>query len=158
MTGRASTVVAGGRDRARHRTILTVAAKPGSKQSQVLASIPFDRTFTGERAADDVACVPSDAHFLVGARTRDPDRYQIIGEHARGGLGCVSRAHDRELGRDVAIKELIRRGSLHEVRFLREAMITARLEHPGIVPVHDRGVLDDGRPWFTMKEVRGRTL
>jgi serine/threonine protein kinase len=60
------------------------------------------------------------------AQLRDPDRYQIINEHGRGGLGRVSRAHDRDLGRDVAIKELISRGNLSEIRFLREALITAR--------------------------------
>ena len=43
-------------------------------------------------------------------------------------------------------------------RFLTEARITAGLQHPGIVAVHDQGELDDGRLWFTMKEVRGRTL
>ncbi|HSR98054.1 MAG TPA: WD40 repeat domain-containing serine/threonine-protein kinase, partial [Kofleriaceae bacterium] len=135
-----------------------MAAKPGGKSSQVLSSIPFDRTFTGERAAEDLACVPADTQFLVGAKTRDPDRYQIIGEHARGGLGCVSRAHDRELGRDVAIKELISRGNLSEVRFMREALITARLEHPGIVPVHEAGRWPDGTPFYAMKLVAGRPL
>ncbi|HEU4732298.1 MAG TPA: hypothetical protein VFT22_30600, partial [Kofleriaceae bacterium] len=68
-------------------------------------------------------------------QVRDPRRYVFLGEHGRGGLGRVSRAHDRELGRDVAIKELISRGP-GEARFVREALITARLEHPGIVPVH----------------------
>ena len=97
--------------------------------------------------------LPSD-----GPQLRDRERYQIIGEHGRGGLGRVSRAHDRELGRDVAIKELIARGSLGEVRFLREALITARLEHPGIVPVHEAGRWPDGTPFYAMKLVAGRPL
>src|SRR5215217_6186210 len=54
---------------------------------------------------------------------RGPRRYEILGEHGRGGLGRVSRAFDRKLGRDVAIKELIARGNVDEVRFLREALI-----------------------------------
>src|SRR5690349_21534703 len=58
-------------------------------------------------------------------------RYEILSEHGRGGIGCVYRAHDRELDRDVAIKKLISRGNLVEMRFFREAAITARLEHPG---------------------------
>jgi WD40 repeat protein len=91
-------------------------------------------------------------------RLRDPQRYQILGEHGRGGLGRVSRAHDRELGRDVAIKELISRGHISEVRFLREALITARLEHPGIVPVHEAGRWPDGTPFYAMKLVSGRSL
>src|SRR5437868_4773398 len=65
-------------------------------------------------------------------RVRDPDRYEIIAEHGRGGLGRVSRAHDLELDRDVAIKELLSRSEVSELRFMREALITARLEHPGI--------------------------
>src|SRR5882757_2805875 len=94
----------------------------------------------------------------AAAQLRDPDRYQIINEHGRGGLGRVSRAHDLDLGRDVAIKELISRGNLSEVRFLREALITARLEHPGIVPVHEAGRWPDGTPFYAMKLVAGRSL
>jgi serine/threonine-protein kinase len=52
----------------------------------------------------------------------------------------------------------VARAPLLEARFLAEARLTAGLEHPGIVGVHDRGRLADGRPWFTMREVRGRTL
>ena len=89
---------------------------------------------------------------------RSPDRYKILGEHGRGGIGRVSRAHDRELGRDVAIKELISRGNLSEARFLREALITARLEHPAIVPVHEAGRWPDGTPFYAMKLVAGRPL
>lgn len=89
---------------------------------------------------------------------RDPDRYELQGEHGRGGIGRVQRAHDKELGRSVAIKELIKRGDLSEVRFLREAMITARLEHPGIVPIHEAGRWPDGTPFCVMKLVAGRSL
>src|SRR6185369_2114625 len=84
--------------------------------------------------------------------------YTIICEHGRGGLGRVSRARDRELGRDVAIKELINGKGPGEVRFLREALITARLEHPGIVPIHEAGRWPDGTPFYSMKLVAGRSL
>src|SRR5262249_47253886 len=97
---------------------------------------PADATRTSERSEDSDAPV---AEATAIPRQRDPERYRILGEHGRGGLGRVSRAHDVELGRDVAIKELIARGHVSEVRFLREAIITARLEHPGIVPVHEAG-------------------
>jgi serine/threonine protein kinase len=93
--------------------------------------------------------------------TRWAFRYSLrhlIGEHGRGGLGRVSRAHDRELGRDVAIKELISRGHLSEIRCLREALITARLEHPGIVPVHEAGRWPHGTLFYAMKRVAGRSL
>jgi WD40 repeat protein len=89
---------------------------------------------------------------------RDQQRYDILGEHGRGGLGRVSRAHDRELGRDVAIKELLSRDHANEIRFLREVLITARLEHPGIVPVHEAGRWADGTPFYAMKLVAGRPL
>ena len=99
-----------------------------------------------------------DARPLGVTTQRDPARYQVIGEHGRGGLGRVSRAYDRELGRDVAIKELLARGDVPEVRFLREALITARLEHPGIVTVHEAGRWPDGTPFYAMKLVSGRPL
>src|SRR5579872_6499550 len=99
-----------------------------------------------------------DARVILGPQSHSPDRYHIMGEHGRGGLGRVSRAHDRELGRDIAIKELISRNPVDEIRFLREALITARLEHPGIVPVHEAGRWPDGTPFYAMKLVAGRSL
>ncbi|MBP6839938.1 MAG: protein kinase [Kofleriaceae bacterium] len=88
----------------------------------------------------------------------DPDRYEAAGEHARGGLGRVVRALDRRLGRVVAVKELLRTGPLAESLFVREAMITARLQHPGIVPVHEAGRWPGGEPYYVMRLVQGQTL
>ena len=68
------------------------------------------------------------------------------------------RAVDRRLGRTVAVKELLRHDPANEARFMREAMITARLEHPGIVPVHEAGRWPNGDPYYVMKLVEGRTL
>jgi eukaryotic-like serine/threonine-protein kinase len=110
-------------------------------------------------SAQTVAASPApELPALVGPQVRTSERYHIMGEHGRGGLGRVSRAHDLELGRDVAIKELISRGRVNEVRFLREALITARLEHPGIVPIHEAGRWPDGTPYYAMKLVSGRSL
>lgn len=83
--------------------------------------------------------------------------YDVVEPIGRGGMGVVFRAHDRELGRDVALKVLSARDVSEDarVRMLNEARILARLEHPGIVPVHDVGVLPDGRVFYTMKLVRG---
>jgi eukaryotic-like serine/threonine-protein kinase len=103
------------------------------------------------------ATAPRDRHGAT-AQLGDPDRYQIISEYGRGGLGRVSRAHDRNLARDVAVKEIISRSPASEVRFLREALITARLEHPGIVPVYEAGRWPDGTPFYAMKLVAGRSL
>src|SRR5262245_25164178 len=76
-------------------------------------------------------------------------RYQVIRPHARGGLGLVSVALDRELGREVALKELQARFADHpegRARFVREAEVTGQLEHPGIIPVYGLGRHEDGRP------------
>jgi WD40 repeat protein len=89
---------------------------------------------------------------------RDSGRYEVIAEHGRGGLGRVLRARDRELGRSVAIKELLAPTTSSELRFFREALITARLEHPGIVPVHEAGRWHDGTPFYAMKLVAGQPL
>ena len=93
-----------------------------------------------------------------GLPVDDPERYQQVAEHARGGLGRVLRAVDRRLGRTVAVKELLRHDPSHEARFMREALVTARLEHPGIVPVHEAGRWPNGAPYYVMKLVEGRTL
>src|ERR1051325_3763906 len=85
-----------------------------------------------------------DMRPIAPSQLRDRGRYRVIREHGRGGLGRVTRAHALELRRDVAIKELLARGDLREARFVREAMITARLEPPGIVPIHEAGRWADG--------------
>ncbi|MCA9541007.1 MAG: serine/threonine protein kinase, partial [Myxococcales bacterium] len=89
------------------------------------------------------------------------DRYEVQDEIGRGGMGEVRRVYDALLDRTVAMKVLglpILDNPIARARFAREAGITAGLQHPGIVPVHDRGELPDGRLWYTMREVLGRTL
>ncbi|MBK9261368.1 MAG: SUMF1/EgtB/PvdO family nonheme iron enzyme [Polyangiaceae bacterium] len=95
------------------------------------------------------------------ARPVLPGRYEDLGEIARGAFGEVRRVRDTLLDRVVAMKVLhAEHADVEHVRrrFLTEVRITAQLQHPGIVAVHDRGELSDGRLWFTMKEIRGRTL
>jgi WD40 repeat protein len=94
----------------------------------------------------------------VSLKVRDPRRYEFIEEHGRGGLGRVMRTRDLDLGREVAVKEILDPSGVDEVRFVREALITARLEHPGIVPVHDAGRWPNGTPFYSMKLVSGRSL
>jgi serine/threonine-protein kinase len=87
---------------------------------------------------------------------------QALGERLGvGGMGEVYRFGDQALQRDLAIKvlkEQLRGDAAAEQRFLREARLTGSLQHPGVVPVHQLGRLADGRPCYTMKLVRGRTL
>ena len=84
-------------------------------------------------------------------------RYSLQEFLARGGMGTVYTAQDKTLNRRVAIKVLDSpdpHGALQE-RLLREARVLAKLEHPGIVPVHDAGTLPDGRVFYVMKFVEG---
>src|SRR5262249_5187968 len=85
------------------------------------------------------------------------DRYAVESEHARGGIGRVLRARDLRFDRPVAIKELLVAGDQAELRFIREAHLTARLQHPSIVPVYELSTRN-GRPFYAMKFITGRTL
>ena len=88
-------------------------------------------------------------------------RFRILRPHAEGGLGKVYVAHDEELHREVALKEIQDRHADHpdsRSRFVLEAEITGGLEHPGIVPVYGLGQYDDGRPYYAMRFIRGDSL
>lgn len=82
-------------------------------------------------------------------------RYRLKEKLGRGGMGIVYLADDTELEREVAVKVLSTAASAD---LLAEARVLARLEHPGIVPVHDAGTLPDGRGYFVMKRVQGEPL
>lgn len=84
--------------------------------------------------------------------------YRLGSEFARGGLGRILEAYDLRLQRYVAIKELLAKDPRAEARFLREAYITARLQHPNIVAIHEAGRWPEGDRFYAMKLVRGRTL
>ncbi|MFT4543203.1 MAG: hypothetical protein ACI835_005672, partial [Planctomycetota bacterium] len=103
------------------------------------------------------------------ARKGRESRYQVLGEFARGGMGAILRVWDRDLRRTLAMKVVLNKrqqSAGSEVaayesklgRFLEEAQVTGQLDHPGIVPVHELGIGEDGRVFFTMKLVKGRDL
>jgi hypothetical protein len=86
--------------------------------------------------------------------------YELGALLGRGGMGEVIAAHDPHIEREVALKRM-RGGEASAdavARFIREAKIQARLDHPAIVPVHELGRDDDGLPYFTMKRLNGTTL
>ena len=88
-------------------------------------------------------------------------RFRVLRPHARGGLGEVFVAHDDELSREVALKEIQARFAddpNSRARFLMEAEVTGRLEHPSIVPVYGLGTYADGRPYYAMRFVKGDSL
>jgi serine/threonine protein kinase len=78
-------------------------------------------------------------------------------ELGRGGLGRVLEVHDRTLGRPVALKELLNSG-ISPARFIREAQLTAQLEHPGVIPIYELGQRRNGAPYYAMRKVEGGTL
>lgn len=86
------------------------------------------------------------------------ENYSVEKEFARGGLGRILRAKDRRLDRIVALKELHFDTPAVNARFIREIQVTARLQHPNIVPVHDAGRWPSGEPFYAMKLVDGRSL
>ena len=127
---------------------------------------------------DGTAQVPSESAPGVAAG----DRYALQGEVARGGMGIIYRVRDRELNRTLAMKVMLggppgnslshrmgggrgggfpaTGGTSHPLllRFLEEVQVTAQLDHPGIVAVHELGLDAAGRPYFTMKLVKERDL
>ncbi|HEX2572653.1 MAG TPA: protein kinase, partial [Polyangia bacterium] len=100
----------------------------------------------------DSAPSPSTLPFI------DDGRYSVEGEHARGGLGRVLKARDHRLARPVAIKELIGVDKEGAARFVREALVSARLQHPAIVPIYDAGRWPNGELFYAMKLISGRSL
>jgi hypothetical protein len=127
-------------------------------------------TSTNQPSAGDADTIPaSDDGEPEGTRDRRPtipdlappidERYKLGAEIGRGGMGRVVEAFDTQLGRTVALKEVLPKGSAGvERRFAREVQITARLEHPSIVPLYDSGRTPDGRPFYVMRRVTGRPL
>jgi WD40 repeat protein len=110
-------------------------------------------TVTHTESVQDTSETPDDPSSAT--------RYVVRGEFARGGIGRILTAHDERLNRAVAIKEPLQAtGSAAQFgRFRREAAITARLQHPAIVPVYDAGMGTEGRPYYVMKLLsNGRTL
>ncbi|MBS2026094.1 MAG: zf-HC2 domain-containing protein, partial [Deltaproteobacteria bacterium] len=101
------------------------------------------------------------AHSVPEVRADRAARYLLREVVGAGGMGTVYEAEDVRLGRRVALKLLREDGPQkpgRAERFLREARITAMLEHPNIVPVMEVGELEDGAPYYTQRLVRGRTL
>jgi tetratricopeptide (TPR) repeat protein len=118
---------------------------------------------------DPSAFEPSEQR-TAAARTNDgaapvlPDgaaRLELTAEIACGGMGVIHRGRDLALGRDIAVK-VLRDNHADNAEFVRrfveEARIAGRLQHPGVAPVYELGVLADRRPYFTMKLVEGKTL
>ena len=149
------------------------AAKPGTLPgpgqppglAPTMASIHADvaTAQTMAPSAEEVPHAPTlpGPHVVVDLPSLpkvDDESYAIGDEIARGGMGKILSARDRRLRRDVVIKVTRHAGREIDPRFEREALITARLQHPSIVRVYEAGVLGDGRAFYAMERVRGRSL
>ena len=144
--------------------------KHGGNAHASLAALPDDVKRSLAALADDdiqrsLAGEPLPAESPLATIDHVPgsgERYRRLRLHATGGIGRVWLAHDSDLGRDVALKELRPERAEHSTlagRFLQEARITGQLEHPGIIPVYELVCAKDGvQPFYTMRFVKGRTL
>jgi serine/threonine protein kinase len=110
--------------------------------------------------ADDETLPESPPSSSPPAAPAQLGAYQLGARIGAGGMGEVRSARDTRIGRDVAVKRLLSAAPSRDAvaRFVREARIQARLDHPSIVPVHDVGEDDAGRPYFAMKQLAGVTL
>ena len=119
----------------------------------------------------DTIVEPSDSSAgETGGQLQQPGRevstpiktkYDLSGEVSRGGMGIILSARDTGIGRDVAMKVILsgwQESREFYERFIREAQVQGRLEHPNICPVHELGADDEDRPYFTMKMVHGYSL
>lgn len=112
---------------------------------------------------DDTATTRRDGEPVAGsiARTDRTRRYKRGALIGAGAMGSVHQCEDQALAREVAVKAILPSLATSEAiraRFVREARVQGKLEHPGIVPVHDFGFDAEGIPYFTMKRVQGRSL
>ena len=110
---------------------------------------------------DDISGEEDQDNLLATLPLKPQSRYKFIRSIGFGGMKGVLLVHDRDTGRDVAMAIMpdFRYRPIHDLnRFVREARITAKLEHPNIVPVYDIGIDNSGSPFFTMKYLRGSTL
>ena len=129
-------------------------------------SIDWTALLAGERTSPDSTVCDTPQLRLSPQPNRpnpveSPARFEAVRRHAQGGLGEVYVARDHELERNVALKK-VRHGFADAPealrRFLAEAKITGRLEHPGIVPVYSLGTDASGRPYYAMRFIDGETL
>ena len=163
-----------------------VAAHPDiSVQLQALDERYRDWQSVFERLSSESRAAATEAKAAMDSKSGRPDsllwqlkrklprsdRYQLLGEIGRGGMGVVVKVWDEELQRHLAMKVVLGTEGEDKAgqgasqpdprtlgRFLEEAQITGQLEHPCIVPVHELGLGADGQVYFTMRLVKGEDL
>jgi serine/threonine protein kinase len=141
----------------------TLAAPPGylPAGASSVDSGPFADGPTGTVMATGPSNVGAFPRGTLPSGGPPGGRYRFLQDHAKGGMGQVSIAVDEELDRQVALKEIQPRYAYDPsvaARFLLEARVTGRLEHPGIVPVYGLNRHADGRPYYAMRFITGESL
>ncbi|MCA9104992.1 MAG: serine/threonine protein kinase, partial [Planctomycetales bacterium] len=122
---------------------------------------PRNSTRKNPDAPPNLEDAPTVDHRSMSQRLEGERRYYPLRQIGEGGLGRVYAARDRDLGREVALKEIRDKEQAYPEdydRFLNEAKTTGRLEHPGIVPVYGIEVLPNGQPSYAMRLIRGESL
>ena len=151
------------------------AQVPGTPREESLAEATMASSGKRPRVQDPTLVMPGSRPLSVSTDAEEPEHqsdrrryrlptverenYEILGEVAVGGIGRIRRAREDRLGRPVALKELRSQADARvEARFVREALITARLQHPSIIPIYEAGRWPSGELFYAMKLVAGRSL
>ncbi len=140
-------------------TLPEAATQVAQADESIVASLENSRRDEWKELSDVDPLSGNEIASDASART---ERYVLDRVHSDGGLGRIWLARDGRLNREVALKELLPhqvRNPEARMRFLKEAQITGQLEHPNIVPIYELGRhADSGRPFYTMRFLRGNTL
>jgi CRP-like cAMP-binding protein len=122
----------------------------------------LDQRHVAETTTAPPSAPPSASPDDAARDGRVSQRYDNLGEIARGGMGAILSVRDRDLQRKVAMKVLEpcdgKTSATRDALFVEEAQITSQLEHPNICPIHELGRDEHGTPYFTMKLVKGETF
>ena len=155
------TVVTGGGLGETAQTLVEGGAAPSSEATLVTGAGDADRTLVQGAGAVESTQIEGSPGGGSSSSTAGIGFYEDVELIDQGGMGCILRATDGKIGRQVAVKMLLSEVSGHpqlQRRFLNEARITGQLEHPNIVPIHEMDRTEDGRDYFSMQLIQGRSL
>ena len=141
------------------RTIVSPTWAPASVVPAT-AGVDSQNVTIAETRDSSASSQSANRRRLSAANGSGQDRFELVENFARGGLGNIWLANDGRIRREVAFKELLPKALRNQIavsRFIEEAQITGQLEHPGIVPIYELGFQANGTPYYAMKLVRGET-